>query len=529
MKKTALLLCLLALPASLPAKTDNIDLPYAPDPGVLGRWVSVAYVEAQGDFDPGDPQPQSELYFRGLEFRPGGATDLPTETWTRGFVISPADRTASKYEIKRLDGEEYLFMEWKAGDYIQRDMAPGYYVMVREKDYLRLGPEEARPETRAHKSYDCMNASPGPGVCRRPAAADFARGLLKDLPAYDPQKAGSWQVDLRGADLRRLDLSGRMADLLHADFDSRTRFPKALPPGFVPAEVTEFGLNPGLGVRALHKRGLTGKGVAIAIIDQPLLTGHAEYAGALKSYEEMHVFEKAPAAAMHGGAVASIAVGKTCGVAPGASLYYIATDFTDGRQAVDFRFLASAVDRVVAISEGLPPGKGIRAVSISRGFRRGDRGASLLLESIGKAKKAGILVVTPSMREYYPFSFNGLGRGPLSDPDDRNSYRPGVFWERSFYSGEAAPGPRLLVPMDSRTTASPTGKSDYVFYSDGGLSWAAPWLAGLYALALQADPALAPEAFLRKAMATAGPVTIRRQDADYTLEGVVNPAALLAE
>lgn len=527
-KAAALLACLLAaLPAH--AKTDNIDLPFEADPEILGRWVSVAYVDSAGEFSPESVQPQSELFFKGLEFRPGGETDSPSETWTRGFVISPGDRTASKYETKHLDGGEYLFMEWKSGDYILRGMDPGYYVMVREKDYPRLGPTDARPEAAAPKSYDCMNPRPGPGICRRPAPSVFAREPYKRLPAYNPASSKGWQVDLRGMDARKLDLAGRTADLLYANFDSRTRFPKALPPGYVPAEIMETGKNPGLGVRALHKKGLTGKGMAIAIIDQPLLTGHKEYAGALKAYEELHLFEKAPSAAMHGAAVASIAVGRTCGVAPDASLYYLATDFTDGRRAIDFRFLASAVDRVVAISEALPPGKGIRALSISRGFSRGDRGAGLLLESIEKAKKAGILVITTSMQEYYDFSFNGLGRGPLSDPDDRGSYRPGLFWAPAFYTGTggARAGKRLLVPMDSRTTASPTGNSDYVFYPDGGMSWSAPYIAGLYALALQADPALAPEAFLRRALATAGSVKIKRDGADYLLEGVADPAALL--
>jgi hypothetical protein len=526
----ALLLCLLAAPLYLAAKTDNIDLPFQGDPEVLGGWVSVAYVDSAEEFSPDAVQPADELFFKGIQFLPGGATDSLNETWTRGFVISPADRTASKYEIKRLGGEDYLFVEWKSGDYILRDMDPGYYVMVREKDYPRLGPADARPEQAAPKSYNCMNAALGRGICRKPKPAVFGREPLKELPVYKPDSAKGWQVDLRSMDLRKLDLAGRTADLLHADFDSRTKFPKILPPGYAPAEIMELGKNPGLGVRALHQKGFTGKGVAIAIIDQPLLTGHQEYAGALKTYEEIHLFEKEPAATMHGAAVASLAVGRTCGVAPGASLHYIATDFTDGRNAIDFRFLASAVDRVVAISEALPPGKGIRALSISRGFRPGDRGAAALLESIAKARKAGMLVVTTSPEAYYDFRFNGLGRGPLSDPDARDSYRPGLFWERMFFSGGGRnESGRLLLPMDSRTTASPTGKEDYVFYTDGGMSWSAPYLAGLYALALEADQALSPEAFLRRALATAGAARFSRDGENYTLEGIAAPASLLSE
>jgi subtilisin family serine protease len=84
----------------------------------------------------------------------------------------------------------------------------------------------------------------------------------------------------------------------------------------------EAGRNPGLGVRKLHESGIDGRGVGLAIIDQPLLREHSEYKHALVKYEAIEVDGFGPQ--MHGPAVASLAVGKTCGVAPGASLYYFA-------------------------------------------------------------------------------------------------------------------------------------------------------------------------------------------------------------
>lgn len=50
----------------------------------------------------------------------------------------------------------------------------------------------------------------------------------------------------------------------------------------------ESGKNPGLGIRKLHKEGITGKGIGIAIIDQALLIDHVEYKEQLKMYEEIH-------------------------------------------------------------------------------------------------------------------------------------------------------------------------------------------------------------------------------------------------
>jgi len=96
-----------------------------------------------------------------------------------------------------------------------------------------------------------------------------------------------------------------------------------MPADFDPSRPLELGKDPGLGVRRLHERGFDGRGIGIGIIDQPLLVDPVEYRDRLRLYEEIHSPAGAPAQ-MHGPAVASIAVGRTVGVAPGADLYYIA-------------------------------------------------------------------------------------------------------------------------------------------------------------------------------------------------------------
>jgi subtilisin family serine protease len=88
----------------------------------------------------------------------------------------------------------------------------------------------------------------------------------------------------------------------------------------------ELGKNPGLDIRQLHEQGITGRGVGIAIIDQTLLVDHQEYVNQLRLYEEGSDIQGGwLQTQMHGPAVASIAVGKTTGVAPEADLFYIAT------------------------------------------------------------------------------------------------------------------------------------------------------------------------------------------------------------
>jgi len=84
-----------------------------------------------------------------------------------------------------------------------------------------------------------------------------------------------------------------------------------------------------------------------------------------------------------------------------------------------------------------------------------------------------------------------------------------------------------MVPMDSRCLASPTGDSDYAFYRNGGMSWAVPWVAGLYALACQVNPQVTPEIFWETARKTAVITKIQRDGKAVEFGPVVNPRGLL--
>jgi hypothetical protein len=123
---------------------------------------------------------------------------------------------------------------------------------------------------------------------------------------------------------------------------------------------------------------------------------------------------------------------------------------------------------------------------------------------VERAKKAGLFVVSSSVSSSYgaKFDFQGLGRNPQDDPDHFNSYRPGLWWMDQFYGRPASSPALLLVPMDSRCTADPTGTDDYVFYRQGGWSWSIPYLAGLYTLACQVKPDITPEIFWASALET---------------------------
>lgn len=371
-----------------------------------------------------------------------------------------------------------------------------------------------------------------PKLDEHPVTADYNRGIYPGMPVYDPASDEMWQVDLRDYDLSSLDLRASGDALAFASFDDRTVWPDGdmLPDGFDWELVMELGKSPGLSVRKLHERGLTGRGVGIAFIDQPLLTEHAEYAERLQlyeAYEQPYGFR----ASMHGAAVASIAAGSTLGVAPEADLYFITTrlgtrDNSTGAYVRDFTTTAEAIHRVIEINAQLPEERRIRVLSLSVGWSPSEPGYEAMEAAVAAARAAGIFVVSSNLRVTHGLHFHGLGRGIAADPEDPASYTAGIWWEDSI--GMIQTGNVLLVPMDSRTTASPGGADEYVFYREGGWSWSIPYIAGLYALAAQVDQGITPDRFWKQALRTGDVLVLERNGRSVSVGIIVNPVRLLA-
>jgi hypothetical protein len=264
-----------------------------------------------------------------------------------------------------------------------------------------------------------------------------------------------------------------------------------------------------------------------------LLVDHQEYKDQLRWYEEADgAIGMEPA--MHGAAVASIAVGKTVGVAPDADLYFFATYFcntTGGYADNDFACLAKSVDRVLAVNAQLPTGRKIRVISISVGWDSTSKGYKEITDAVNAAKAAGMLVICSSVEDIHGFKFNALGREPLSDPDQFTSYEPGIFWANTFYdpTGKTADffANRLMVPMDSRTTASPTGVDEYVFYREGGWSWSIPYIAGMFALAVQVKPAITPDEFWNLGLQSGQTIQLSHAGKAIPFGPILDPAKLI--
>jgi subtilisin family serine protease len=279
------------------------------------------------------------------------------------------------------------------------------------------------------------------------------------------------------------------------DFDSLTQWPPQdkLPPGFYPRELLKKGKNPGLGIRALHEQGINGKGVGIAIIDQPLLLGHEEYTSRIIRYDATGLQRMTPQ--MHGSPIVSIAVGKEIGVAPEAVLTYFAVPMWEQSNLPYIR----SFKRIFQLNEILPAEEKIRTVSISDGAFPSLKGFEEFKKVLEEAENKGIFVVTCD-RDF--LDYGALTLIENQDPDDPKNYMPGR------YVGEHN---LLRIPTGNKTIASHRGINVYSFERRGGMSWAAPYLAGLAALAFQVNPGIKPakikELLVKTATKTkAGPI-----------------------
>ncbi len=295
--------------------------------------------------------------------------------------------------------------------------------------------------------------------------------------------------------LVKLDLRDQIKFLDSMTFDTLTEWPSEdkLPEGFRPAEFIANAKNPGLGVRALHEKGIDGTGVGIAIIDQPLLLGHVEYTAALTRYDETGLKDLSPQ--MHGSPVISIAVGKNLGVAPGASLTYLAVPMWER----DNKPYITSLEKILEWNKNLPEQEKVRAVSISNGMFPHYPHYEEWKEILEQAESQGILVVTcdQAVLEYGILSLK-----PGENPDQPENY------DQGYYSSEKDV---IRVPGANKTVASHRGNDVYTFDRMGGMSWGAPYIAGLAALAYQVNPDITPNEIIQILIATvvetnAGPI-----------------------
>lgn len=125
------------------ARKDKTDLPFVSDARVVGTWKAhsfLGYLWHKSDFTT-ETEPIEDLFFREVTFFPDGNCRLvyedavfegaDTVTWTKNYLLRHWNWSACEYEIRPVDGIDYLIIEWKSGDWRYGGYDTNYYVFTR--------------------------------------------------------------------------------------------------------------------------------------------------------------------------------------------------------------------------------------------------------------------------------------------------------------------------------------------------------------------------------------------------------------
>ncbi len=131
---------------------DDVDLPMIPDSDVEGEWETVAYVSDPFTFTRGEiPRNKPPFGVTGLIFGPDhtcirrcvktGSTTKRINRYTRYKTVSDTARgavlgrelhTADIYLLREIEGETFLFVQHKTGDYVYGGLPPKWHVFQRK-------------------------------------------------------------------------------------------------------------------------------------------------------------------------------------------------------------------------------------------------------------------------------------------------------------------------------------------------------------------------------------------------------------
>lgn len=276
-------------------------------------------------------------------------------------------------------------------------------------------------------------------------------------------------------------------------------------------KILNLGMNPGLGVRALHANGITGQGVTVAIIDQNLIVDHPEFKGKIIKYRDFGTDQPSDKGSLHGPSVTSLLAGENIGTAPGVKVYFAAVP----SWLLDAQYYADALDWIIAENEKLPENQKIRVVSVSSipsGIWSEYKNQEAWDAAYERALKAGILVLDCT----YEHGYTNPCTLDMYDPDTVAKCIP------QWNGPTDSPHKRIYVPMSHRSMAVENSDPifSYQYVGLGGLSWTVPYLSGVLAMGWQVNPTLTSSQLLDLVYASAY-VT----DDNHT---IINPQAFIA-
>ncbi len=122
------------------ARKDDIEKPFINDERIIGKWKAHSFLCNKDEFSQ-EEESMDDLYFKELEFFNEGNCRCvyadavfegeDTVVWTKNYLLRKWNWSACEYEIRTVDGVDYMIIEWKSGDYRYGGFDTNYYVFTR--------------------------------------------------------------------------------------------------------------------------------------------------------------------------------------------------------------------------------------------------------------------------------------------------------------------------------------------------------------------------------------------------------------
>ncbi|MBE6024057.1 MAG: hypothetical protein E7231_12745 [Cellulosilyticum sp.] len=119
-------------------RIDDTNIPFVYNEEMIGKWKAVACEWKIEDWQVGKVTP--DLPLQELEIKENemvntkgqGETYIDLWRWSDTKIINLNDSTVMNCILKEIDGDTYMFMEWKSGDYTDNGRDPAYYILKKE-------------------------------------------------------------------------------------------------------------------------------------------------------------------------------------------------------------------------------------------------------------------------------------------------------------------------------------------------------------------------------------------------------------
>jgi hypothetical protein len=250
--------------------------------------------------------------------------------------------------------------------------------------------------------------------------------------------------------------------------------PDKMPNGFNPTKILEQAKQP------VYRPLATGKGINIAVMDNPLDVNNPEYADNIKFFQGP-LSNQNVAPHKHSGMVMGHLVGKSTGMAPDANVYYF-TKITYQDRKKRHKEYANVLRSIIEFNNEQKPENKIHILSCSWGGRK--KFSPEIADLLNQLEQDGVKIILCDSDYVEEATLSGRDFMPCNSPNMTN-IQPNVQKEVQELLHMANISKVIGIPTNMRTT--PLESNGWQYRISGGESSSAPYIAGVYACALEGN------------------------------------------